>query len=243
MTDDRALPEELATLAAEYALGVLDAAESERARGLAASDPRFRQAVEQWLGRLGPMLDDVHPVAPPPTAWSGIEAATRPGREAGNVYVLRRRLTVWRGLTGAMTALAASLALFVMLRPPARLPVQPPVQAAPAAPMVARLSDEKQVALVASWDPQRGQLLLARAGGVRVERAHSHELWVIPAGGQPRSLGVMPEANQALMRLPAGASALMRAGATIAVSVEPLGGSPSGSPTGPVVASGALEAA
>jgi anti-sigma-K factor RskA len=72
---------------------------------------------------------------------------------------------------------------------------------------------------------------------------HSHELWVIPAGGKPRSLGVMPDARQTHMQLADALAELMQEGATVAISVEPRGGSPTGSPTGPVVASGALRSA
>ena len=42
------------------------------------------------------------------------------------------------------------------------------------------------------------------------------------------------------MQLADALASLLQQGATIAISVEPPGGSPTGAPTGPVVASGAL---
>jgi anti-sigma-K factor RskA len=45
------------------------------------------------------------------------------------------------------------------------------------------------------------------------------------------------------MRLADALAQLLRQGATIAISVEPPGGSPTGAPTGPVVASGPLNQA
>jgi anti-sigma-K factor RskA len=45
------------------------------------------------------------------------------------------------------------------------------------------------------------------------------------------------------MQLADALAELMQEGATVAISVEPRGGSPTGSPTGPVVASGALRSA
>jgi anti-sigma-K factor RskA len=66
---------------------------------------------------------------------------------------------------------------------------------------------------------------------------------VIPAGGKPRSLGTMPDRKQMHMKLADTLATLLQQGATIAISVEPRGGSPTGAPTGPVVASGALIAA
>ena len=45
------------------------------------------------------------------------------------------------------------------------------------------------------------------------------------------------------MRLADTVAKLLQQGATIAISVEPPGGSPTGAPTGPVVASGSLSEA
>jgi len=50
----------------------------------------------------------------------------------------------------------------------------------------------------------------------------------------------MGGAKQSHMRLADALATLMENGATVAISVEPPGGSPTGSPTGPVIASGAL---
>ena len=80
--------------------------------------------------------------------------------------------------------------------------------------------------------------MLAVAGDMPADTRHAHELWVIPSGGKPRSLGTMPAARQMHMRLADALAELMRQGATIAISVEPPGGSPTGAPTGPVIASG-----
>lgn len=242
MTDDRDLPDDMSALAGEYALGLLEGSDRVEAGRLAAVEPRFREAVARWLGQLAPLLEEIESVAPPADSWNRIQAQTGGGSQPGNVHLLRRKVSVWRGVAGVMTALAASLALVVALHPPSRPATPAPAPSLPAAaPMVARLSSDDRVALVASWDAERQQLLLAAAAGMPVKPGRSHELWIIPAGAQPQSLGVMPETNQAVMHLPARLGVLMRAGATLAVSVEPMGGSPTGAPTGPVVASGSLE--
>ena len=246
MTDDRTPRDDLPALAAEHALGLLDGEDLARALGLVRSDPAFRAEVERWRGRLGPMLDEIDPVTPPAGLWSRIERAIGRSAEPSNVVPLQRKLAMWRGVAAAMTALAACLILFVLLRPTVPVPVTIPVTAPPqvaSAPMVARLNAGQKVALVASWDSQRRQLLLATAAGLPSRPSHSHQLWVIPADGKPRSLGVMAEKDQMMMPLPAPLGELMRSGATIAVSVEPMGGSPTGAPTGPVVASGILQSA
>lgn len=267
MTDDRTLPEDFAALAGEYALGLLVGPELARARGLVRGDSAFREAVQRWRGQLASLLDEIEPVAPPAAVWTRIDTAMGAGSAPDNVQQLNRKVVLWRGLAGAMTALAASLALFMLLRPPLTAPAPaPPPGPAPAPapapapppapppspppapepslrPMVARLVADEQVALVAAWDKQRSHLLLAKAAGLPVAKTRSHELWVIPVGGKPRSLGVLPESGEAFLTIPASSGRLLLAGATLAVSVEPRGGSPTGAPTGPVVASGPLKAA
>ena len=66
------------------------------------------------------------------------------------------------------------------------------------------------------------------------------ELWVIPADGRPRSLGMIRERAAATMIVPVPMRAMIAGGVTLAVSLEPQGGSPTGQPTGPVVMSGTM---
>ena len=142
-----------------------------------------------------------------------------------------------------MTALAASLALVLVMRPQPPVSVTPAPAVASAPPMVAMLGDQEGMKVVASWDPGSRQLVLAVPADIPADPSHSHELWVIPAGGKPQSLGTMPSGRQMHMRLADALATLLQQGATIAISVEPMGGSPTGAPTGPVVASGALSRA
>ena len=239
MTDQRDRPDDRRDLAAEYALGVLSGDELSEARERATSDADFALAVARWRGRLAPLGAEVEPSAPPKSVWTRIEQAVAQLPAAhSNVVVLHRRLNLWRGATAAMTALAATLAGVLVLQPRA----EPPVAHQPAGtPMVAMLSDEqKQMRVMASWNPGTRQLVLAVASDMPADPSHAHELWVIPPGGKPRSLGTMGSARQSHMRLADAIATLMESGATVAISVEPPGGSPTGAPTGPVIASGAL---
>ena len=227
-TDDRR------DLAAEYALGLLTGPELEEARALLSSDAEFGAEVDHWTARLSPLLDEIQPAEPNRRLWPAIEAAT--GGASDNVVALKRRVTVWRGISAGMTALAASLAV-VLLQPAPQAPVR-----SPAAPMVAMVSDEgKTMTVVANWDPDDRQLVLAMAGDMPEDPGKAHELWVIPQGGTPRSLGTMADKPMSRMELAETLAELLRQGATIAISVEPPGGSPTGAPTGPVIASGTLE--
>ena len=65
------------------------------------------------------------------------------------------------------------------------------------------------------------------------------ELWLVPpAGGAPRSLGLIDMTHP--LRLVLSDPEYGATDAALAVSMEPEGGSPTGLPTGPVVASGPL---
>ncbi|MEO7239781.1 MAG: anti-sigma factor [Sphingomicrobium sp.] len=234
-------PQERDQLAGEYALGLLDGDELAQARGLMAQDAEFRALVARWNGRLVPLLDEVAPVAPSAAVWRGIERSLRGG---DNVVALKQRVTVWRGLTAAATALAASLAVVVVTRP-APPPAPPASVTVPApAPMVAMLGDEAEgMKMVASWDPANRRLMVAATAKLPADPTHAHELWVIPVDGTPRSLGTMPAGPKMRMDVAAPMAAQFGEGVMLAISQEPMGGSPTGLPTGPVIASGKLERA
>jgi len=77
------------------------------------------------------------------------------------------------------------------------------------------------------------------AGGVDVPAGHSAQLWAIRGTDAPRSVGVMP-AGPAQLTVPAAVRPVLTAETVLAISIEPAGGSPTGLPTGPVVATGKL---
>lgn len=259
-------PEERSSLAAEYALRLLDGDELARALALAAEDGEFRTEIARWNGHLAAILDEVEPVAPPASLFPEIERRiAEPPRDRDNVVRLHKRLSVWRGFAAGASAIAASLAVVLVTRPdpvvqpspapaPAPAPQGPTVAPAPspapapapapmpADPMVATMaSEESDARLIATWSPSDRSLVVAAAAGVEPVSGRSHELWVIPADGVPRSLGVMPPGAPMHVRVPGSLSEVLGQDATLALSVEPAGGSPTGKPTGAVIASGKLQ--
>jgi anti-sigma-K factor RskA len=241
MTDEPD-PTDRNTMAGEFALGLLSGDDLREARELAANDPAFAKEVARWRGRSAALLDDIEPIAPPEGVWNRVKAAIEPAKTS-NVIQLRRRVGFWRGATAGMTALAASLALVLVMRPEPTVPVVPAPAIASTPPMIAMLSDDqKQMKVMASWNPDARQLVLAVAGEATPDPAHAHEVWIIPAGGKPRSLGTMGK-PMVHMQLADALATLLQQGATIAISAEPTGGSPTGAPTGPMIASGTLSRA
>ena len=222
------------SLAAEYALGVLTGDERAEAIALAREDAEFREDVARWRGRFGSWLSDIAEAQPPERVWAAIEQRIGVSADS-NVIQLKRRVTMWRAFAAAASAIAGALAI-VLLTPAQRAPVPPQP-----APMVAPLgSDTTSDRIVATWDPGKRSLIVAAAAGMPAKPGKDHELWVIPAGGKPMAIGVMHR-PMVRMTLPMPLANHFKSGVMLAVSVEPLGGSPTGLPTGPVIAAGALE--
>jgi anti-sigma-K factor RskA len=57
------------------------------------------------------------------------------------------------------------------------------------------------------------------------------ELWALPAGGKPVSLGVMPASGTAQRSLTTVQQQALANSARVAITVEQIGGSPTGQPT------------
>lgn len=232
-----------AELAADFALGQLDGAALADAEHMVRDDPAFRAEVGRLTTLLAPMLDEVEPREPPAGLFDSI--AGRLGHRAANDdEALRSRLRRWQWIGGGASALAAALALvLVTAQPPAPIAPPPTVSVpAPRPPMIATIASDGPGMMIAVWNGGERSLTLAAASPMPDAPGRAHELWLIPADGKPRSMGVMPKGDMHAT-VPEPMAAQFAEGATLAISVEPMGGSPTGLPTGPVIASGAFHAA
>jgi anti-sigma-K factor RskA len=140
------------------------------------------------------------------------------------------RLRVWRGL--AALGFAAALALGVALLTPR--PEAPPIVAVLAGP-------DGKPALIASARRTDAFLLVKAVGAAPIAPGRALELWMLPDGQPPRSLGVLPAGGIARVPLVGPSEAALANIPALAVSLEPAGGSPTGLPTGPVLYSGRIE--
>ncbi len=233
-------------LAAEHSLGVLDGAERAEAVRLSASDPGFAREVAEWDERLAPLLNEIAPITPDAQLWDRINAALdgEGGRES-NVHSLSRRLKVWRTYSAAISAVAAALLMVVgvdTFRPGPSPGPQPQPQPQPQRQpvLVANVAaEDRSAAFVVSYDPSDRTMLVSPAVATPAP-GHDHELWLIPASGTPQSLGLVAGTSPHRLPVPAALQDNFQRDATIAISVEPVGGSRTGQPTGPVVATGKL---
>jgi len=222
-------------IAAEYVLGVLNAHERRAVEQLIARSPAFAAEVAFWEERLGGLAASVAPVAPPADLWSRIEAAldrAAPDQRSGEG--LWRSLAFWRGLAIAASAFAvACLAWLIYV---AQAPTLRP-------PLVAKLDESSgKSGFFAAANPVDGSLTIVPAALLTGQEQHALELWVIPAGGKPHSLGLIDPGRPVKVMVPPELRPHVTADSVLAITVEPLGGSPTGQPTGPVIANGKLAA-
>jgi anti-sigma-K factor RskA len=225
---DHSGPHDDELIAAEYALGVLSGAERADAARRLAREPGFARLVSAWEERLAPLVAEIDEVSPPPLVWDGIAAALP--SQSGTRSGLWSSLMFWRGF-GLVSALAAaSLALVIYF-----------VAVGHHEPLVAAIDGGGHHHFVATVDAKRTTVAVMPAAFAGDVNGRVPELWLIPADGKPRALGLLQADHAVTLAMPAALSPLATSNSVLAVSLEPQGGSPTGQPTGPVIASGKLE--
>jgi anti-sigma-K factor RskA len=214
--------DDIEAVAGEYVLGTLDAAERAAVAARRQRDAALDRAIRRWESDFAPLMEVGEPMAPPPDLFSRIEKQIRPAVTA-DMAALRRRLGVWRTIAAASSALAASLLLVLVW--------QTVLMPAPDTRLVAVLQkDSASPAFLVTVD------LAARALTVKpllgpAAPGKSYELWLVNTGlGDPRSLGVISAPLTASRDL-GGYDPRIIAASSVAISLEPEGGSPTGRPT------------
>jgi anti-sigma-K factor RskA len=201
-------------LAAEYVLGTLRGRARRRFERWLLS-PQVGALVKAWEDRLAGLEPQLKGVTPPASAWRAIETRLELRKLA--------RAPTLRWLTVAASVMFFALVGVFALREwgQPQITQQAYIQADTQTIYwrVELLGDNQELSL-------------------HVHEVHdlppgkSHELWVLPAGGgAPVSLGLLPHTGDHHRVLTASQRAALAGAKTIAVSLEPEGGSPTGAPT------------
>lgn len=237
--DDELIPEHGGDdlLAAEYVLGVLAADERLAASRRLEAEPDFARMVDDWEVHLAPLSVEYAQVDPPAAVKAALDRRLFASAAAANAAASARpsfwsSLLLWRGLTAAAVAAFAVAVAVPYMRPPV---------AAPDARYVASLgADASDVKYLAVYDEDDGEVSLAHVSGAKATD-RDFELWMIAGSNAPVSMGVLPAGETIRITITPEIRAKLAAGAVLAISLEPTGGSPTGQPTGPVVAAGDLK--
>lgn len=229
-TTDPDDPDAPSVMAAELSLGLLDGADRAVALRRQLAEPAFALEVDWWRAHFAALFAQFPEVAPPPELGARIAARIdgRPAATGG----------WWKPMAIASSLAAASLLGVVLVRPDPN--IAPPVVIAAPAPLVAAMTLPGRDAPVAVvYDAKAGSLKMA--GTLDIPSGRDAQLWAIVGTAPPQPLGLFRAAESGMMA-DARNVAPFAAGTTFAISIEPVGGSPTGAPTGPVIASGVVAA-
>ncbi|TAL86182.1 MAG: anti-sigma factor [Rhodanobacter sp.] len=225
---------------AEYVLGVLDA----DARAAVAHEVQTTEAaataVALWQQRLMPLTEEVVEVEPAAYVWARIHHALQlnapaRGRPRQGLW---NNLPLWHWL--GIGASAAAIALLVVVTVPRTAPPAPTSTANPSYMAATIRQDNGVIGWTATMDPKNARMVVVPASPTAFASGRAPELWLIPPGGKPISVGMITPDQPTTLALDPALVAQLGPKAALAVSVEPIGGSPTGQPTGPVIAKGAI---
>ncbi len=218
MTDER-----IESLAAEYVLGSLHGRARRRFERWMMVSGRVRREVWFWEEKLAQLSGEVSPVEPPTSVWRGIEQRLWPAasdkRSGGGIR--------WFWPSWSLVATAAVLVLAVLV-------VQQPAPSQQLSGAIVQANVSDPLWLVSESGADRS-LKLRSVAASAADAGKDYELWIVPEQGGPLSLGVIPAGGVHRVQLTDEARAALSQSKTLAISLEPRGGSPTGAPTGPIL--------
>jgi anti-sigma-K factor RskA len=276
------MDEEHEGIAAEYALGTLDADERAQADAMLLVDPEFAAEVARWERRLGELNTMVAPVEPPASVWERIKAGlagtgqggalhlpevpapplradtpVAPAATSAEIIRMRQRMQRWRGFSTITWLAAACLVGIVLVReyrpdvlPPELRPQRPvqvvtqvvekPVEVVRDAPRPTQLvavfqKDEQSPEFILTVDVEK-RMLTVRAVAAQRPVDRDFQIWIQPRPDvPPESLGLVSADTFTVRTALAAYEPGVISGATYGISLEPVGGSPTGRPTSPAI--------
>jgi anti-sigma-K factor RskA len=229
MNDD--LSPALTAMAGGLALGVLEGVEKAVALRYALINPAFAASVADWSHCLEPLCSGFASV-PAPDLWPKIEAQL----DAPSRNLEIRRLRFWKSAALASGALAASLTAAIVFTP---IVVREPREMSSQV-VIAQLAGADGTLLNAKLDVRNNRLTIHAI--TLPESAQAPELWVIPADGVPRSLGLIEPDGTTHVALRAALTPLLVDGALLAISLEDADGAPHKVPSSTPIATGKVTA-
>lgn len=216
-------------MAAEYALHLLNAEARRVFETRMRIDQNLRALVVAWEARLGPMAEEISPVEPPAQIKARV-IETISGPKQTSAWSMSRFWSLFLGAT-AVAAVAGFLMVSTLYQSAPDL--TPAYRAQLSAP-------DASIVLVASVIPATHEIVVEPVSGTPPD-GRIFELWLIADGASaPVSLGILETGATTRITVPDDIAPSVRTG-TIAISDEPLGGSPTGQPTGTVLATATFE--
>ncbi|WP_419903125.1 anti-sigma factor [Kiloniella sp.] len=218
-------------LAAEYVLGVLDRAARSSLALRIENDPAFARLVSDWEARLIDLNEAYEAQTPPASVKVALDKHLFDRPEPENSRSIWNSLAFWRLISaGAVFGLIAIvlISLWTLNQPAGQT-------------LVASLSsDNRTEQFVALYETDTQTLRISTLSADK-PTDKDYELWIISGDNPPKSLGLVGGVGDKALRVTASLQAKFVEGVTLAVSLEPEGGSTTGLPTGAVIAVGIVK--
>ncbi len=222
-------------LAAEYVLGVMSSRVRKRFQRLIGQRDSVRHVTEAWEQRLGPLAGQIHEVCPSERVWRNIQREIDidpPTTQLQYQSGFWCNLFLWRSAAFAALTLAGVLFVYqwIILRSQSNMMPS----------YVAILESKHHVPMfVAAASHKPSQLIIRVTEESPRSPGKDLELWcVMKRSGKPMSMGVLKRAQETIIRLNDYDLRIMNETSSLEISAEPMGGSPTGKPTGPIMYKG-----
>lgn len=211
-------------LAAEYVVGTLRGSARTRFQRLMLQFPQIKETTHQWEVHINGLGEQLQPIPPDKAVWDRIverlDMNNLDGLPENVVKLVKKQPNWWKAVSVFATAAALVLAV-LLVRPVDYVPQQAGQFT------VVQNAESKALWLIEIFT----QTIDAKAtSNVTLRAQNDYQLWMVPKDGTPPvSLGLLPQSgNVSLPKVPIFDQIEI---AALAVSLEPLGGSPTGSPT------------
>ena len=230
-------PERLEALTRQFVLGTMSRRARRRFGQLMDDDAGVAARVYALEEQMLPMAWGLQPVRPSALVWQRI------ANQAGFGRTRSRSGRPWSVAAAAMFAavMVTSFGWWQTLQRPPEVRIETITQQVPVDPAIGVINGAAGEPLwVARIYPDLQRADIAVSNTPDPQEANDYELWILRDDGVPFSLGVLPQTGQSQNTLTAEAIDALGRGDTLAVSLEPPGGSPTSAPTGPVLYTAAL---
>ncbi len=236
-------PQLLELLAQRYVLGTQRGGARRRFAVLIDQRSDVRQAVDKWEQRLTPLVWNLAPIAPSDLLWQRLSRALGLDNKAPKRPLPGADPGLWRGIAAMLAFVVIFMAggWWTAERRGPEIVRETVIEQVPEQVAVALFADEGGEPLwVTRIATTSGELAVRVVGDITAQPANDYQLWALTDAGIPVSLGLLPQSGSLTLALDSAARAALQSSSTLAVSLEPPGGSPEPVPTGPVLYTAAL---
>ena len=238
-------PDLIEALCQRYVTGLLNGSARDRFERLLNDSTVYQNALAKWEDLLAPLAWSLEPVQPSELVLPRIMRQINKTSQASKLKSTEAKSTRW--LNPALVAMLAvtGFGWWNSTQQEPEIITERVVET-----VIETVLDKAEIAVFTSSDgkaiwtasiyPETQLLNLNVQTAPDNAPDNDYQLWALTGDGTPVSLGLLPKSGQLELKLDSDMLTALESTATLAVSFEPLGGSPKAVPTGPVLMTAAL---